>query len=151
MDKKKIIGGLVAVALVFGGVYFWRMRALDNADPFAGYKAAMAADRVGGATPAETLTMFIAALRAEDPVAAAELFMLDDTGSRAKWQERLVALGAAGMFQQMADDIEKYAKMANSTTEDYARYELLNSDGSVGAQIGMQLNTFSGVWKLQSL
>lgn len=151
MDKKRIIGGLVLIALAVGGVYWYRMRAESDADPFAGYKTAMQADDVGGATPAETLAMFIAALRAEDPVAAAELFILDDTGSRARWQERLVALGAAGMFQQMADDIEKNAKATNPTYEGDAGYELLNDDGTVGAILDMELNTFSGVWKLQSL
>ena len=151
MDKKKVIIGLTVAAIAIAGVYWYRMQVVDDADPFREYKMAMMRDEVGGATPAETLAMFIAALRANNAEAAAELFMLDDNGSRAKWQAQLADLQAQGMFAQMADDIEKNAKLTDSTTEDYARYELLNSDGSVGAQIGMQLNIFSGVWKLQSL
>ena len=151
MNKKKLIIGLAVAALVVGGVYFWRMGVEDDADPFRDYKMAMMRDEVGGATPAETLAMFITALRANDAEAAAELFMLDDTGSRATWQTQLADLQAQGMFAQMADDIEKNAKATSSGSDDYVRYELLNSDGSVGAQIGVQLNIFSGVWKLQSL
>lgn len=151
MDTKKVIGGLIVIALVTLGVYWYRMRAVGDADPFAGYKVAMQADAAGGRTPAETLAMFVAALRANDDTAAAQLFMLDDFGSRAKWVTQLADLKAQGMLVKMADDIEKNAKPRNSSSDDYVRYELLNSDGSVGAQIGIQLNTFSGVWKLQSL
>ena len=151
MDKKKLVIGLAVVALVVGGVYFWRLGVDDDADPFRDYKMAMMRDEVGGSTPEETLAMFIAALRANDAEAAAELFMLDDNGSRATWQAQLADLKARGMFAQMADDIEKNAKPTKPSSDDYVRYELLNSDGSVGAQIGIQLNIFSGVWKLQSL
>ena len=151
MDKKKIVIGLAVAAVAIAGVYFWRMGVEDDADPFREYKMAMMRDEVGGSTPAETLAMFIAALRANDAEAVAELFMLDDNGSRAKWQAQLADLQAQGMFAQMADDIEKNAKAAGSAYEGNAKFEVLNQDGTVGALIVMQLNTFSGVWKLQSL
>ena len=151
MSKKKLIIGLAVVALVVGGVYFWRMGVEDDTDPFRDYKMAMMRDEVGGATPAETLAMFVAALRANDAEAAAELFMLDNNGSRAKWQAQLADLQAQGMFAQMADDIEKNAKPTKSAYEGDAEFELLNSDGTVGVLIDMELNKFSGVWKLQSL
>ena len=151
MDKKKVITGLAVAALVVGGVYFWRLGVEDDTDPFRDYKMAMMRDEVGGATPAETLAMFVAALRANNAEGAAELFMLDDNGSRAKWQAQLVDLQAQGMFAQMADDIEKNAKATSPAYEDNAQFEVLNQDGTVGALIVMQLNIFSGVWKLQSL
>jgi hypothetical protein len=148
--KKKLIIGLAVMALVVGGVYFWRIGVEDDADPFKEYKMAMMRDKVGGATPADTLAMFITALRANDDVAAAELFILDDTRSRAKWATRLADLKAQGMFMQMADDIEKKAKPTKPAYDEDAGYELLNDDGTVGAILDMELNTFSGVWKLQS-
>ncbi len=149
--KKKLIIGLTAIALLVGGVYFWQMQSAGDADPFAEYKLAMAQDGAGGATPEETLRMFIAALRANDADAAAQLFMLDDFGSRATWQAQLADLKARGMLTQMADDIEKNAKPTKSAYEGDAGFELLNDDGTVGAILDMELNTFSGVWKLQSL
>lgn len=151
MSKKKLIIGLAVVTVVIGGVYLWQMRAYDNADPFAEYTVAMTRDDVGGATPAETLALFITALRSDDTEGAAQLFMLDDFGSRAKWQAQLAALKARGMFAQMADDIEKNAQPTKPAYEGDAGYELLNNDGTVGAILDMELNMFSGVWKLQSL
>ena len=151
MDKKKIIGGLAAVVIVIGGVYFWQVKIQRDSDPFAAYEAAMKEDGAGGATPAETLAMFIAALRAGDDRAAAQLFMLDDYGSRAAWEARMADLKAQGVFGGMADDIEKNAKMTEPTYEGDAGYELLDDGGIVKQFLDMELNTFSGVWKLQSL
>jgi hypothetical protein len=151
MRKKKIIIGLTVVALAVGGGYWYQARVADDADPFAEYKAAMQRDEIGGATPAATLALFVAALRANDAVAAADLFMLDDNGSRAKWVTQLAVLKDQGLFAKMADDIEKNAKPTNPAYEGDAEFELLNSDGSVGVLIDMELNKFSGVWKLQSL
>jgi len=151
MNKKKIIIGLAVVAVVLGGVEWYRAEMADDADPFAEYKMAMARDNAGGATPAETLGMFIAALRANDDAVAAQLFMLDDYGSRATWEAQLADLKARGMLLKMADDIEKNAKATNPTYEGDAGYELLGDDGMVRLFLDMELNTFSGVWKLQSL
>lgn len=151
MEQKKIIVGLAAIAAIVGGAYWWQTWSTSDADPFAKVKTAMRADAAGGATPAETLGMFVAALRANDVAAAAQLFMLDDSGSRAKWEKRLTDLHARGMFARMADDIEQAAQPASPAYEGDARYELFNDDGTLGAVIDMELNTFSGVWKLQSL
>lgn len=150
MDKKKIIIWLAVLALIVGGVYYYRSRG-DSSDPLVAYEAAMQKDTVGGATPAETLAMFIVALRANDAKGAAQFFMLDDNLSRAKWEAQLADLKSQGMLAKMADDIEKNAKATKSLTDDYVRYELLNNDGTVGVAIGIQFNKFSGVWKLQSL
>lgn len=151
MDKKKVIIGLTVAAIAIAGVYWYRMQVVDDADPFRDYKMAMMRDEVGGSTPAETLAMFVAALRANDAEAAAELFMLDDNGSRAKWQAQLADLQVQGMFAQMADDIEKNAKPKTPLYEGDGGYQLFNNDGTVRSVIAMQLNIFSGVWKLQSL
>lgn len=150
MDKKKAVWGLVAVALAVCSVYWYRLQAADDADPFAEYKAAMQRDDVGGATPAETLRMFVSALRANDDAAAARLFMLDDNGSRAQWEAQLADLKLRGMLVKMADDIERNARPTNPAYEGNAQFEVLNPDGIVSTLIVMQLNKFSGVWKLQS-
>lgn len=151
MDTKKVVGGLVVMALIVAGAYWHRSQSMREADPFADVKVAMAADAVGGATPAETLAMFVAALRANDDAAAAQFFMLDDAGSRAQWEARMADLKAQGMLQKMADDIERNAKPTTPAYEGDAGYELLNEDGTVGVVIDMQFNSLSGVWKLQSL
>ena len=151
MNKKKIIALLAIAAAVLGCVYYYRMQVADDTDPFAEYKAAMQRDDVGGATPRDTLRMFISALRANDDVAAARLFMLDDNLSRAKWEARLADLKLRGMLVKMADDIEKNAKATKPAYEGDAGYELLTDSGVVREFLDMEFNKFSGVWKLQSL
>lgn len=150
MDKKKIIIWLVVLAAVAIGFYYYRMRG-DTSDPIIAYKVAMQKDAAGGATPAETLALFVAALRANDAKGAAQYFMLDDNLSRAKWETQLADLKAQGMLGKMADDIEKNAQATKPSYNSDAGYELLNDDGTVGAVLDMEFNKFSGVWKLQSL
>ena len=106
MRSKK--GALVALAIfaaVLVGTYVFKDKASDGSDVLAAYDAAMAADRVGGATPQETLSLFIAALRAGDPAAAAQYFMLDDNLSRAMWVRQLNDVKRRGLLGKMADDI----------------------------------------------
>jgi hypothetical protein len=147
--KKKTITVLLVLLLLVGGVYWYRMREARDADPFAEYKVAMQRDDVGGSTPEETLRMFISALRANDDVAAARLFMLDKYGSRTKWEARFAELKMEGMLTKMADDIEKNAQKSISAYETNAQFEVLDQNELVKILIVMELNKFSGVWKLQ--
>ena len=150
MNKKKLIVSLAVVAIVAAGFYYYQTKP-DVSDPLVAYKAAMGKDTVGGKTPAETLALFVAALKANDATGAAQYFMLDDNVSRAKWEKQLADLQAQGMLIQMADDIEKNAQATNPTYEGDAGYELLDDSGMVRKFLDMELNKFSGVWKLQSL
>jgi|GEM_PF-2465452 len=151
MDRKKVVTGLIVLALVLGGVYWYRSYSIADADPYADVKIAMRVDTTGGATPAETLAMFVAALRANDDARAAKFFMLDDSGGRAQWERYLANVKKEGLLKQMANDIEKYARPTKPAYDGDAGYELLNNDGTVAVVIDMEFNPFSGVWKLQSL
>ena len=150
MNKKKLIVSLAVVAVIAAGFYYYQTKP-DVSDPLVAYKAAMGKDTVGGKTPAETLALFVAALKANDARRAAQYFMLDDNLSRAKWEKQLTDLQTQGMLVKMADDIEKNAQATKPAYEGNAQFEIVNQDGSVGALIVMQFNKFSGVWKLQSL
>ena len=149
--KRKIVTVLAVVAIAVVATYLYMQKqAAEDADPYFEYKAAMMRDEVGGQTPEETLDMFVAALRANDADRAAELFMLDDNLSRETWVVRLNEYKKANLFQKLADDIERDAKPGVPTYENDYGYVLYNTDGSVGADIDMEFNIFSGVWKLQS-
>lgn len=150
MTKKKIIVLLAVLAAVAVGFYYYRLQP-DMSDPFVAYQAAMRKDAVGGKTPAETLRLFVAALKANDAQGAAQYFMLDDNLSRAKWEKQLGDLKAQRMLIKMADDIEKNAQAIKPLYEGDGGYELLNNDGTIRDILDMEFNKFSGVWKLQSL
>lgn len=151
---------IAVVVLVAGGAafYFWRqpqyppeyaqgMKLVED------YKAAMRADTAGGKTPQATLDLFVAALKKEDVALASTYFMLDDNGSRERWVKRLGDIQQKGLLVVMANDIEKRLKpdSKNIISETDFKFVLLKDDGSVGASIDMELNKYSGVWKIESL
>lgn len=148
---------VVILVLVGGGYYVWRkfnptpydvgMKLVEN------YEKQMRADTYGGATPEETLKLFVAALKKEDVELASKYFMLDDNGSREKWVQRLTELKEKKLLQQMATDIETKAKpdLKNKISETDFKFVLYQDNGLVGAGIDMELNKQSGVWKIESL
>lgn len=141
-----VILAVMAICLLFA--YFFVSR-IDANNPFAQYDEAMRADREGGKTPEETLRLFVSALRADDPARASRYFTFDASFSRKKWLERLTKLKKQGLFGVMADDIETHARRARAAYDGDAQFEIMNSDGTIGALIDMELNAFSGVWKLE--
>ena len=81
---------------------------------------------------------------------ASKYFLLDENGSREKWEKGLAELKEKNLLQQMANDIEKEAKATKPSYEGDAGFELLNDDGTVGILVDMELNQYSGVWKIES-
>lgn len=116
------------------------------------YQKAMSEDTYGGKTPQETLDLFIKALRAEDIELASKYFMLNEVGEvDRKWIDYLKNVKDRGLLQQMANDIERDARLGNSAYQGDAGFVLFNDDGTVGVQIDMKLNSMSEVWKIESL
>ena len=141
---------LAIFAAVLVGTYAFRDVPTDGSEVIAEFEAAMAADTAGGTTPEETLSLFVAALRANDAEGAAEYFLLDDELSREKWVVRLNDLKRRGLLARMADDIEENAVLGTPSYEGDAGFFIRNPDGTISTEIDMELNPFSGVWKLQS-
>jgi len=148
--KRGAVVALAVFAAVLVGTYVFKDQPTDGEAVIAAFEAAMAADTAGGATPEETLALFVATLRADDADGAAQYFLLDDELSREKWVARLNDLKRRGLLGQIAEDIEENAQPVMPSYEGDAGFQLLNNDGTVGAEIDMELNPFSGVWKLQS-
>lgn len=149
-SKRGALVALSVFAVVLVGTYVFRDAPTDGSSVIAEFEAAMAADTVGGATPDEALALFIAALRAEDADGAAQYFMLDDELSRERWVVRLNDLKRRGSLQNMADDFEQNAVPGIPTYEGDYKFLLYDEDGRVSVVIDIELNPFSGVWKLQS-
>lgn len=151
-------GGLaVLAALASGAGYVWKS---FNPTPYdqgmkviEDYENLLRADTYGGQTPEETLALFVAALKEEDVALASKYFSLDDNGSRERWVVRLTELQEKKLLQTMAGDIETKAKpdLQNKISETDFKFVLYQDDGLVGADIDMELNKKSGVWKIESL
>ena len=148
--------GLAVVILGIAGFFIWER--YQGYGEYRNYKAleqryieAMTEDTYGGKTPQETLNLFIVALKAGDVELASKYFMLDDNLSREKWLKTLMIFKEQGVLDDMAKDIEEKAQPINGDDKNDFAFELLNQDGIVGALIDMWFNTYSKVWKIESL
>jgi hypothetical protein len=116
-------------------------------------------DSYGGHTPEETLTIFIDALKKGDIELASKYFSLNtnmqspDYLTRKKWLDWLNSLKKEGQISVMIDNIEKMAKpdLTQRLNDNDYKFILRTENGVVGAIIDMELNKYSGVWKIESL
>ncbi len=155
MNKYWLVTLVVVVAGGFGYLIWNEYFNPTDADEFAKfeerYVAEMTADNYGGKTPQETLNLFIAALKKEDVDLAVKYFMYDDHLSKEKWVEYLQDLKNRGLLNDMAQDLEKDAKPIKGVDENDFAFNLYNNDGTVAVLIDMRFNTFSKIWKIESL
>ena len=114
------------------------------------YEDAMRADTYGSSTPEGTLQMFIDALKQGDVELASQYFVYDPTKPKSGWLEALEADKKDGSFPQIISLLEK-AKSTNPIMEGYFDFELRDDSGRLVTDVGMKLNTYSGVWKIESM
>jgi len=116
------------------------------------YEEAMRNDTYGGKTPRETLNLFIDALEKEDIELASKYFILRSDGSKnVVFFELLQKIKNEGNIKRFISDLQNYAKPQKSDLEENFAYVLYNNDGTVGLQVDMKFNKYSGVWKIESL
>ena len=172
-SKKKVWFVVIAVAaviLVLACIFAWfgyfspeargerasqkqaeqAQRALDELEE------AMRNDTYGGATPEETLQLFIAALEAGDIDLASKYFTLEDNMNdpdyltRRKWENIFLEIKNGENLERLASDLKQYARLGDISNENTSGFVLYNDDGTVGLQINMKRSS-SGVWKIESL
>ena len=115
------------------------------------YKQAMTADTYGGKTPQETLDLFVAALEKGDIELASKYFMLKENGERdEKWLLNLEATQKANRIIEIVSTLKK-AIPAGSSMKDVFGFEIRNEEGNIVGDVGLSLNTYSQVWKIESL
>ncbi len=156
--RQYLLLALVVVAVGLGFFYWktvWQNRdsSIDAGEEFIqNYEEAMTADNYGGKTPEETLNLFIDALKKEDVELASKYFMVDDLGKRDQWVEYLQDVKDQGLMQKMAEDLgEARPDLENIIDENDFKFVIRQEDGLVGADINMEFNKFSGLWKIESL
>ena len=119
-----------------------------------GYKKAMAEDIYGGKTQQETLDLFVAALEQGNLELASKYFMLNSVGQRdGKWLIRIESWRSGGYLATAINDIKTRAipDLNNRINEEDFKFVLRGDNGRVGAIINMQLNTYSNIWKIESI
>lgn len=162
---RKFVMMFLAIVIVAGGGYFvWdryfseagqaRRMAAEQEQAYAAaeknYLEAMKSDTYGGKTPKETLDLFVSALRAGDVELASKYFLISENATRDQWVTYLAAVKEKGLLAKMAEDIVTKAMPGNSSEDQFA-FVLYNKSGTVGLQIGMRLNSYTGLWKIESL
>ena len=165
-DYRKFVTAFLAIVLVAGGGYFvWdryfsemgkaRRMAAEQERAYAkaeqAYVEAMTADTYGGKTPQETLNLFAAALRAGDVDHASKYFLISENATRDQWVAYLMAVKEKGLLTKMAEDIAKDARPLKNSSENEFAFGLFDDGGAVAISIDMRLNTYTKVWKIESL
>lgn len=117
------------------------------------YESAMKADTYGGATPQETLDLFIAALRAEDVELASKYFALDEvTLNREKWIDRLRKVADNHLLNELADNLDAaIPDRESSVSQRDFKFVLLDEHNEALATVDLTFNEFSGIWKIERL
>jgi len=163
---KFAVGFLGIIILVAGGYFIWSRYLSPEAksnreteqnyqkylDWQKNYENAMKADIYGGKTPEETLKMFIDALKKGDAELASKYFMLEESGKiNQKWAKGLQDTKDAGQFQYLANLLSgAVADKGNSTSAEDFKFKAYENN-VLKAYINMQLNKYSGVWKIESM
>ena len=153
------------ILLVLAGYWIWNNQltpgAKDTEEEATYEKAiehraqleeAMRKDTYGGKTPQETLNLFIEALRKNDIELAFLYFNIEENGERdPKWKEGLIKTRDAGKLQAVADSLATaQPDLENRVHEgDFKFY--VRKNGEPEGYINMELNEYSGVWKIESL
>ncbi len=115
------------------------------------YEAAMEADTYGGATPQDTLNLFIEALKNGNVDLASNYFLLDDDGTRnANWLSNLNELKLSGKLNDVVNLLSK-ATPAGSWTDGKFGFEIRNAEGKLLYDINLILNKYSNVWKIENM
>lgn len=163
---KFVAAFLVIIVLVVGGYFAWAKylspqaryarQTQENYQKYLNwqknFEMAMKNDTYGGKTPEETLKMFIDALKKDDVELASKYFILDENGDiDPKWVKGLQDTKEAGKFQNLANLLSKAvpAKEDITSAEDF-KFRVYE-EGILKAYINMQLNKYSGVWKIESM
>ncbi|OHB21274.1 MAG: hypothetical protein A2939_04065 [Parcubacteria group bacterium RIFCSPLOWO2_01_FULL_48_18] len=159
-----LVGGFGLVGLYSGYMKYRDQQRADEQsqryrDVEQRYIEAMTADTHGGKTPEETLKMFIDALRREDVDLASKYFALetseknlDEYLTRKKWEVALLQAKNEGRLEEVISVVTRAVPYTSGQAykKDY-KFATYKENGDLEGYINMELNTFSQVWKIESL
>ncbi len=124
------------------------------------YESAMKADIYGGKTPEETLKMFIDALKKGDVELASKYFAIEENTkdpnylTRKKWEDALRQSMEADQLSRVIDIVSRAISDKETTTmANVAWFIVYKKDNpkDLEADINLHFNTYSQVWKIESM
>jgi len=117
------------------------------------YYQAFKNDTYGGKTPQETLNLFIDALEKGDLDLAAKYFAMDNNLSREKWENALKETAKAGKLSSVIEILKqmKPSPIEPAITTTYEFVIIGKESELVDFSVEMELNEYSGVWKIRSM
>ena len=149
--KMRVIPFIIVIVLV-GGFFVWDK--YFTYDPIRDveerYVEAMTADTYGGATPQETLAMFIQALLDDDLKLATKYFALDQDLSRERWRGFLETLKAEGKLGALIKDVSIAVPFASFDPAIQQFFIVYNQDQKAGLIFNMAFNQRTNIWKIAS-
>ena len=118
----------------------------------AAFKNQLKADTYGGQNPVETLKLLVKALKDEDLELASKYFILNDDGNREEWLRLLEEVqergGLADLIAKL-DQAQPYVKDISHKND--FKFFIADEKGGIETVINLEKNSFSGVWKIESL
>ncbi len=105
------------------------------------------ADIYGGKTPEQTLQMFVEALTKEDIELASKYFALGGPLSREEWKQKIKK-----ETKELIDIVSRAVPTSGQEPSERSFwFSVYDNKGETEQLIEMFFNTWSGVWKIQSL
>ena len=145
------LGFIAIIAVVVTALYFDDIKSMKAEYDAKAYLEELERqemeDIYGGATPEETLQLFIDALKAGDVELASKYFVME---KQAEWLDNLKKIQDADKLNFMVIDILS-AERGNDNLSDTAKFIAVNSNQEVVAIINVKINKFSNLWKIESL
>jgi len=162
LTKRNVLfAGLAVIALAFS-VYVWYrdskkfepradLRAFKTAGEFEKYyknlEEAYKKDTYGGATPEETLQLFIDALKKGDVELAAKYFIPE----KQKEEEENLNIGKNNdVLYLLISDLEK-KKIGKKLSSNTFRFITVDDTNVVEFQFDLIFNKYTNIWKIENL
>lgn len=143
-----VLGLVIAGGAVWYGVLLYQERQSPEYALMREYEKLMEAyknDTYGGATPEETLRLFIDALKAGDTDLAAKYFVVEEQENQTKY---LRDVKDKNLIETMVNELQRTEL---SITEDKAFFSLVGKDGIVESDLIMRMDETKGLWKILEL
>lgn len=161
--NKKVWIGVVILVLIVGGILIWKFwiyeepfvamsdKDFTSGEQYMDYLARLekeyAKDNYGGATPEETLELFISALKAGDTELAAKYFVVE----KQKQMMEDLAIGKQNdVLKLIISDLERI-KSSSQYSDGSWHFITLDEDGFAEFDYRLVLNSKTNKWKITDL
>lgn len=158
-----VFGIIITFIVIFFGYVFWDMywspEAVNERETQKNYEQAMESiknyeeemknDTYGGKTPQETLDLFIDALKVGDIDLASKYFVAtSDTNE--EWKIEANKKKEENKLGQIIELLDSMLPDENANiNDDYYIFSSRDKNGNVIAEVGLVLNKYSSLWKIE--